>query len=41
MRGHPNSREQKMFIMDLVNGALTSWGTSTYDWLQRSMHGYQ
>jgi len=24
-----------------VNGALTSWGTSTYDWLQRSMHGYQ
>jgi phosphatidylinositol 4-kinase len=40
MRGPHGSREQKMFIMDLVNAALTSWGTSTYDWLQRSMNGY-
>lgn len=41
MRGRPGSREQKMFVMDLVNAALTSWGTSTYDWLQRNMNGYQ
>ena len=41
MRGPPGSVEQKMFIMDLVNAALTSWGTSTYDWLQRNMNGYQ
>lgn len=41
MRGQPNSVEQKMFIMDLVNTALNSWGTSTYDWLQKSMNGYQ
>jgi len=41
MRGPPGSVEQKTFIMDLVNAALTSWGTSTYDWLQRSMNGYQ
>ena len=41
MRGPPGSRAQKMFIMDLVNASLTSWGTSTYDWLQRSMNGYQ
>jgi phosphatidylinositol kinase/protein kinase (PI-3 family) len=41
MRGPPGSVQQKMFIMDLVNAALTSWGTSTYDWLQRSMNGYQ
>lgn len=40
MRGAPGSREQKMFVMDLVNAALTCWGTSTYDWLQRSMNGY-
>jgi phosphatidylinositol kinase/protein kinase (PI-3 family) len=41
MRGPPNSFEQKMFIMDLINTALTSWGTSTYDWLQKNMNGYQ
>jgi phosphatidylinositol 4-kinase A len=41
MRGVPGSREQKLFVMDLVNAALTSWGTSTYDWLQRNMNGYQ
>jgi phosphatidylinositol 4-kinase A len=41
MRGAPGSREQKMFVMDLVNAALTCWGTSTYDWLQRNMNGYQ
>mmetsp|Transcript_26680 Transcript_26680/g.39635 ORF Transcript_26680/g.39635 Transcript_26680/m.39635 type:complete len:742 (-) Transcript_26680:102-2327(-) len=41
MRGAKDSPEQKTFIMELVNTALTSWGTSTYDWLQRSMNGYQ
>lgn len=41
MRGPPGSRAQKMFIMDLVNAALLSFGTSAYDWLQRSMNGYQ
>jgi len=41
MRGRPGSREQRAFVLDLVNAALTSWGTSTYDWLQRSMNGYQ
>ena len=41
MRGAPNSFEQKMFVMDLINTALTSWGTSTYDWLQKNMNGYQ
>ncbi len=40
MRGGRDSVEQKTFIMDLVNTALTSWGTSTYDWLQKSMNGY-
>lgn len=40
MRGPLGSREQKAFIMDIVNTALTSWGTSTYDWLQKSMNGY-
>jgi phosphatidylinositol kinase/protein kinase (PI-3 family) len=41
MRGPPGSTEQKMFVMDIVNAALTSWGTSTYDWLQKNMNGYQ
>jgi hypothetical protein len=41
MRGPPGSAEQKAFIMELVNAALTSWGTSTYDWLQKNMNGYQ
>ena len=40
MRGPMGSVQQKTFIMDLVNTALTSWGTSTYDWLQKSMNGY-
>jgi phosphatidylinositol kinase/protein kinase (PI-3 family) len=40
MRGGKDSVEQKTFVMDLVNTALTSWGTSTYDWLQKSMNGY-
>jgi Phosphatidylinositol kinase and protein kinases of the PI-3 kinase family len=40
MRGRVGSVQQKTFIMDLVNTALTSWGTSTYDWLQKSMNGY-
>jgi len=41
MRGPAGSTAQKQFIMELVNAALTSWGTSTYDWLQRNMNGYQ
>eukprot|EP00980_Cylindrotheca_fusiformis_P001499 scaffold346_cov116-Cylindrotheca_fusiformis.AAC.13 len=41
MRGPPGSKEQKAFIMELVNAAHTSWGASTYDWLQRNMNGYQ
>jgi len=41
MRGPPGSPIQKEFIMDLVNTALTSWGTSTYDWLQKTMNGYE
>ena len=41
LRGPPQSKEQKMFVMELVNAALTSWGTSTYDWLQKNMNGYQ
>lgn len=41
MRGPPGSIEQKTFIMELVNAALTNWGTSAYDWLQKNMNGYQ
>lgn len=41
MRGPHGSKEQKSFVVDIVNAALTCWGTSTYDWLQRSMNGYQ
>lgn len=41
MRGPIKSQKQKMFIMELINAALTSWGTTTYDWLQRNMNGYQ
>jgi phosphatidylinositol kinase/protein kinase (PI-3 family) len=41
MRGPHGSKEQKYFVVDIVNAALTCWGTSTYDWLQRSMNGYQ
>jgi len=41
MRGPPGSPAQKEFIMELVNTALTSWGTSTYDWLQKTMNGYE
>lgn len=41
MRGPPESVEQKTFVMNLVNTALTSWGTTTYDWLQKNMNGYQ
>jgi len=41
MRMRADPRDQKMHIMEIVNDAITSWGTSTYDWLQRSMHGYQ
>ncbi len=40
MKGGKDSIAQKTFIMNLVNTALTSWGTSTYDWLQKSMNGY-
>jgi len=41
MQMKADPKEQKMHIMNIVNDAITSWGTSTYDWLQRSMHGYQ
>lgn len=41
MRGKAGSVEQKTFIMDLVNTALTSWGTSTYDLAQKYLNGYQ
>jgi phosphatidylinositol kinase/protein kinase (PI-3 family) len=41
MRGRPGSVEQKMFIMGLVDAALDNWGTSAYDWLQRSINGYE
>lgn len=40
MRGGRDSVAQKTFIMDLVNTALNCLGTSTYDWLQKSMNGY-
>jgi len=41
MQMKADPKEQKLHIMNIVNDAITSWGTSTYDWLQRSMHGYQ
>jgi phosphatidylinositol kinase/protein kinase (PI-3 family) len=41
IRMKADPKEQKMHIMNIVNDAITSWGTSTYDWLQRSMNGYQ
>ena len=41
MQMKADPKEQKIFIINIVNDAITSWGTSTYDWLQRSMHGYQ
>lgn len=33
-------RERRLFVRGLVDGAIHSWGTSTYDWLQRNMNGY-
>lgn len=41
MMGPHGSVRQKMFIVGLVNDALKSWGTPTYDWLQKTMNGYQ
>jgi phosphatidylinositol 4-kinase len=41
MRGAEGSVEQQHFILNLVATAQTSWQTSTYDWLQKSMNGYQ
>lgn len=41
MRGPAGSVEQKTFIMNLVNEALNSWSQSTYDWVQKTMNGYQ
>lgn len=41
LRGGPGSKELQAFVIELVNAALTSWGTSTYDWLQRNMNGYE
>ncbi|KAG7356347.1 phosphatidylinositol 3- and 4-kinase [Nitzschia inconspicua] len=41
LRGGPGSKELQAFVIELVNAALTSWGTTTYDWLQRNMNGYE
>lgn len=41
MIGPRGSVVQQNFIMDLIDKALASWGTSTYDWLQKNMNGYQ
>lgn len=41
MRGPAGSTAQKTFIRDLISEAVRSWGTSTYDWLQKNMNGYQ
>lgn len=41
MRGANGSKEQQLFIRDLMDSASSCWGTSTYDWLQKSMNGYQ
>jgi phosphatidylinositol 4-kinase len=41
MRGPHGSVQQKTFVVDIVNTALNCWRQSTYDWLQRSMNGYQ
>jgi len=40
MRGPPGSLQQKQFIVEIVSLARASLGTSTYDWLQKSMNGY-
>lgn len=39
--GPPRSSAMQEFVTDIVNTALTSWQTSTYDWLQKNMNGYQ
>lgn len=41
MRGPPGSPVQQKFVMELVSSALRDWGTSTYDWMQQIMNGYQ
>ena len=41
MKGPPGSPAQQQFIVGLVSDAQTSWQTSTYDWLQKNMNGYQ
>jgi len=41
MRGPPGSKAQKQHIVELVSVARASLGTSTYDWLQKNMNGYQ
>lgn len=41
MRGAPGSKEQRGLVLELVAAAQTSWQTSTYDWLQKNMNGYQ
>jgi len=40
LKGPSHSIAQKTFIMDLVNTAIASWESSTYDWLQKRMNGY-
>ena len=41
MRGPQGSKKQQQFIVELVSAARASWGTTTYDWLQKNMNGYQ
>ena len=36
-----NARERKEFVFGLVSVAINDWGTSTYDWLQKNMNGYE
>ena len=41
MRGSPNSRAQKSFVMQLVEASLVLRDRTTYDMLQKVMNGYQ
>ena len=41
MRGGKLSEMQQNFIISMIESARTCWRTSTYDWLQKSMNGYQ
>jgi phosphatidylinositol kinase/protein kinase (PI-3 family) len=41
LRGRPGSKELQAHVLELVNTARLSWGTTTYDWLQKNMNGYE